>query len=238
MRHFNRRTNEIRFPKWRKLDLVSGFEAVEKYKTKQISLGEAKKIECSACPSAGNCNGLFTANSMACMTEVLGMSLTNCAATLALFEEKKKQAYETGKKIVELVKKNLTPRQIMTKNAFYNAIMTDMAIGGFTNVSLHLPAIAKEMGINLTLEDFDKISKKTPNICHIRPAGKYFMEDLYKAGGISEVLNRLKDRLKSAKTINNLDIKEIAKKGKVTNPEVIRPLNKPFYHEDGIAVLK
>ncbi|MFA5948457.1 MAG: dihydroxy-acid dehydratase [Candidatus Gracilibacteria bacterium] len=224
--------------KGEKMDVISGFEAVGKYKAKNISVSEAKNVECNACPGAGSCSGLFTANSMACMTEVLGMSLTGCATTLAVSKEKLEQAYETGRKIVELVKKNITPRKIMTKNAFENAIMTDMAIGGSTNVALHLPAIAKEMGINLTLKHFDEISKKTPNICHIRPAGNYFMEDLHRAGGIPAVLNRLKNKLKSSTTINGIDIKKIAAKSKVLDDKVIRPLNNPFFHEGGIAVLK
>jgi len=221
-----------------KLDVVSDFEVVGKYKAGKISVNEAKQIECKSCPGAGSCSGLFTANSMACMTEVLGMSLTGCAATLAVSEEKKKQAYETGRKIVELVKKNITPKMIMTKNAFHNAITTDMAIGGSTNVALHLPAIAKELGINLSLDLFDKISKVTPNICNIRPAGKYFMEDLWAAGGVAAVIHQLESHLKSSPTINGLDIKKIAKNSKVKNKEVIRPLNNPFYKEGGIAVLK
>jgi len=221
-----------------KLDVVTMFETVGKYKAKKISLSEAKNFECSACPGAGSCSGLFTANSMACMTEVLGMSVTNCAATLAISKEKKKQAYETGKRIVELVKKNITPKMIMTKNAFWNAITADMAIGGSTNVALHIPAIAKELGIKLSLDLFDQISKKTPNICSIRPSGKYFMEDLWLAGGVPVVLHMLQDRLKSSLTINGLDIKKIASSAKVKNEKVIRSLKNPFYREGGIAVLK
>ena len=225
--------------KGKKTDLVSGgFEAVGKIKAGKMTEEEGHQIECSACPGAGSCAGLFTANSMACMTEVLGMSLTGCAATLAVSEEKKKQAYETGKKIVELVKAGMTPRKIMTQNAFHNAITTDMAIGGSTNVTLHLPAIAKEMGIELSTETFDEISKSTPNICHIKPAGDHFMEDLYEAGGVSAVLNRLKDSLKSSPTVNDKDITEIAEEGEVKNDDVIRPLDNPYYKEGGISVLK
>jgi dihydroxy-acid dehydratase len=220
-----------------KTDLVSGsFEAVGKLKAGKMTKREAHEIECSACPGAGSCSGLFTANSMACMTEVLGMSLTDCAATLALDPKKKKQAYETGKKIVELTKKQITPSKIMTKNAFYNAVMTDMAIGGSTNVALHLPAIAKELGIDLPLEFFDQLSKKTPNICHIKPAGDHFMEDLSRAGGVKAVLYQLRSKLKSAPTVNGKDIKKIAIKPK--NENVIRSLKNPYYKEGGIAVLK
>ncbi len=222
----------------KKLDLISVFEDVGKIRAGKGSEVELTAIECDACPGAGSCAGLFTANSMACMTETLGMSVTGCATTLAVSPEKLKQAYESGKRIVELVKKNLTPRQIMSKNAFYNAVMVDMAIGGSSNTALHLPAIAKECGITLTLDTFDEMARKTPNICHIRPSGPYVMEDLQNAGGIPGVLNRLKDRLKSSPTVNGADIIEIAKKGKVVDDAVIRPLDNPFYKEGGIAVLK
>lgn len=221
------------------IDLVSGsFEAVGKVKAGKMNMEGAHKIECRACPGAGSCAGLFTANSMACMTEVLGMSLTGCATTLAVDPDKKKQAYLTGKKIVQLVKKNIRPRQIMTKNAFENAVRVDMAIGGSTNTALHLPAIASEVGIDLPLDLFDKLAKATPNICKIRPAGKHVIEDLDKAGGMPAVLNRLKKYLKAANTINGKDIKEIATKARVKNDNVIRPLNKSYYKEGGIAVLK
>ncbi|MFH2105240.1 MAG: dihydroxy-acid dehydratase [Parcubacteria group bacterium] len=221
------------------IDLVSGaFEAVGKVKAGKMTEKEAHKIECAACPGAGSCAGLFTANSMACMTEVLGMSLTGCATTLALDPKKKKQAYESGKRIVQLVKKNIRPRQIMTKNAFENAVRVDMAIGGSTNTALHLPAIAKEAGINLPLDRFDAVSKNTPNICKIRPAGEHVIEDLDNAGGIPAVLNRLKKYLKSSPTVNYKNIKEIAAAGKVKNDEVIRTLNNPYAKEGGIAVLK
>jgi len=205
----------------RKMDVVSDFEAVGQFKAGKISAKQAYEIECKSCPGAGSCAGLFTANSMACMTEVLGMSIKNCATTLAVSKEKRKQAYETGRRAVELVKKNIRPRSIMTKKAFYNAVRVDMAIGGSTNTALHLPAIAKESGINLPLSLFDKLAKITPNICHIRPAGPYVMEDLDKAGGIPAVMARLG-----------------LGKAKIKNSEIIRPLNKPFYKEGGIAVLK
>lgn len=204
------------------MDLVSGaFEAVGRYKAGKINKKQLHKVECASCPGAGSCAGLFTANSMACMTEVLGMSVKNCATTLAVSPKKKKQAYETGKRAVELVKKNIRPKQIMTKKVFEEAVRVDMAIGGSTNTALHLPAIAKELNIDLPLNLFDKLAKTTPNICHIRPAGTHVMEDLDKAGGIPAVMSRLG-----------------LGKAKVKNSKVIRPLNKPFYKEGGIAVLK
>lgn len=221
------------------VDLVSGaFEAVGKVSAGKMSKKEAYAIECSACPGAGSCAGLFTANSMACMTEVLGMSVTGCATTLAVDPKKKRQAYETGKRAVGLVKKNVRPRQIMTKEAFENAVRVDMAIGGSTNTALHLPAIAEEAGLKLPLSIFDKLARQTPNICHIRPAGEYVMEDLDRAGGIPAVLNRLQKFLKSALTVNGKSIKQIAAAAKVKDQKVIRSLNNPFYTEGGIAVLK
>ena len=222
----------------RKMDVISDFEAVGQIEAGKLSKKEALKIECQSCPGAGSCAGLFTANSMAAMTEILGMSITGCATTLAVDPKKKKQAYETGRRIVELVKKNIKPRDIMTKNAFQNAVRVDMAIGGSTNTALHLPAIAKECGIKLELDTFDKIARQTPNICHIRPAGPFVMEELDQAGGMSAVLSRLKKFILSADTINGKNIKKIAQAGRVKNDKVIRPLNKPFYKEGGIAVLK
>ncbi len=221
-----------------KFDVISDFEAVGKYKAGKISRKDLREIECRSCPGAGSCAGLFTANSMACMTEVLGMSVTGCATTLAMDPKKKKQAYESGRLAVRLVRKNMRPRNIMTKNAFLNAVRVDMAIGGSTNTALHLPAIAKECGIGLPLEVFDKISRKTPNICHIRPAGPYVMEDLDRAGGMPAVLKRFSKFLHNSQTINGKNIKAIAAIAKVKNSEVIRPLERPFYKEGGIAVLK
>jgi len=222
----------------RKLDVISVFEAVGEVEAGKLSMKEAKEIECAACPGCGSCAGLFTANSMACMTEVLGMSVTGCASALADSEKKLEQAYETGKKIVELVKQGLTPDKIMTKNAFHNAVMVDMAIGGSTNTALHLPAIAREVGIDLVPDDFDKLARETPNICHISPAGSYRMEDLEAAGGIPAVLNRLKDKLKESPTVNRASITGVAEAAKVLNDETIRPLENPYYKEGGIAVLK
>ncbi|MFA6171643.1 MAG: dihydroxy-acid dehydratase [Patescibacteria group bacterium] len=222
----------------KKMDVISDFEAVGQIEAGKLSKKEALKIECESCPGAGSCAGLFTANSMAAMTEVLGMSVTGSATTLALDPKKKKQAYETGRRIVELVKRNIKPKDIMTKNAFLNAIRVDMAIGGSTNTALHLPAIAKECGIKLELGLFDQASRQTPNICHIRPAGPYVMEELDQAGGIPAVLNRLKKYLKPAITINKKNILKIAEEGRVRNEKVIRPLSDPFYKEGGIAVLK
>lgn len=222
----------------KKVDLISVYEAVGRVKAGRMCLEEAQALACVACPGAGSCAGLFTANTMACMSEVLGMSLTGSATPLALTERRRKIAFETGKKIVELAKKNITPSQIMTKNAFENAILVDNAIGGSMNAVLHLPAIARELGIELPIELFDKISRTTPNICSISPSGPYRMEDLDAAGGIPAVLNRLQGKLKEANTVNGKAIKQIAREGRVLNEEVIRPLDKPFHREGGIAILR
>ena len=222
------------------IDLITGFEEVGSIKAGKTTEAEGYEIECAACPTAGSCSGLFTANSMACMTEVLGMSLTGCAATLAVDPKKKQQAYESGRRIVELVKAGdaYKPSNIMTSEAFENAIRIDNAIGGSTNVVLHLIAIAKELEIELSEDDFDRISRNTPNICHIRPAGPHVMEDLEKAGGIPAVLNRFYESLHDVPTVNETSIKDIAKAGKVTDDDVIRPLDNPYYSEGGVACLK
>lgn len=226
--------------KGKKIDLINGFEAVGAVKHGTLSEKELHEIECHACPSAGSCAGLFTANSMACMTEVLGMSLTGCATTLAVDKLKETQAYETGKRIVELVNagKTYKPSEIMTREAFENAIRIDNAIGGSSNVVLHLIAIAKELGIDISEDDFDRLSRKTPNLCHIRPAGPFMMEDVDRAGGISAILNRFESVLNDTKTVNKKSIQKIAKAGKVLDDDVIRPLDNPYYPEGGVACLK
>lgn len=217
---------------------IEGFGLVGQVKGGSLTEEEANKmLPCMTC-GAGSCVGLYTANTMATVTEVLGMSLTKCATTLAIDPEKKKQAYETGKRIVELVKKDLKPRQIMTKNAFENAIRVDMAMGGSTNTVLHIPAVAKEAGVNIDVNEFDKISRETPNLCKIIPAGEHEMADIDKAGGIPAVLNRLKNMLKESKTVNGKSIKEISESGKVTDDDVIRTLDNAYFTQGGIAVLK
>ena len=219
-------------------DLISVFEEVGAY---QAGLSAKEKLydaECSACPGAGSCAGLFTANSMACVTECLGMSVTDCATTPALSARKKEQAYETGKRIVKLVRSGQKPRGIMTREAFNDAMVLDNAIGGSTNVTLHLPAIAKECGIKISLNDFDEISQKTPNLCKISPAGKYVMADIDKAGGVKAILKRLEKFLHLNRPTINGRLREAVSNTQVLDDDVIRPLNKPYYNEGGIAVLK
>jgi len=203
-----------------------------------MSEEEAEKMLPLMACGAGSCVGLFTANTMAVATEVLGMSLTKCATTLAIDPEKKKQAYETGKRIVELVKEGVKPGDIMTKNAFENAIRVDMAMGGSTNAVLHIPAIAKEAGVDINVDMFDEVARETPNLCKIIPAGTDEMADVDRAGGVPAILNRLKDMLKDSPTVNGNTIREIAEEGKVLDGEVIRTLDNAHFPEGGIAVLK
>lgn len=225
--------------KGRRLSLVKDtFEALAAYKAGKMRLEELQALECRACPGPGSCQGLYTANTMNCITEALGMSLPYCGTRLAISKEKRKIAYESGKRIVELVKKNLKPRKFMTKSAFRNAIRVDMALGGSTNTVLHLPAIAHEAGIEIPLELFDKISQETPHITDILPAGKYFMEDFDKAGGVPAALHILIDKLENSPTVCGKTIREIAKEGKVFDSEVIRSLDRAYHKEGGIAVLK
>lgn len=220
------------------LDLQSVFEAVGAYSAGKVDENYLKKIECSACPGRGSCSGLFTANTMACLTETLGLSLTGCATALADDNKKLSIARETGRRIVELVKKDIKPRDIISKESFRNAIRVDMAIGGSTNTALHLPAISKAFGCPVTLDDFDEISRVTPHITSLRPGGPFSIKDLDLAGGIPAVLSILKDMLVDVPTANGNTIKDITSKGKVMNDNVLRPLDNPYHQQGGIAVLK
>ena len=225
--------------KGKRLDLVRDtFEAVGKFKKGEISKEDMDELEMNACPGPGSCQGLFTANTMSCLTETMGMSLIGCGSSLAVSSKKMRIAFESGKRIIDLVSKNVKPRSIMNKKAFLNAIMVDMALGGSTNTVLHLTAIAREAGFSLPLDIFDKISKATPKICDLRPGGEYFMEDLEAAGGIPGVLKMLEAKLNDNPTVSGLSIKEIARLSKVSDEEIIRPLDNPYKAEGGIAILK
>jgi len=212
------------------------FEAVGLYEAGKISLEELYQLECAACPTAGSCQGLYTANTMACLSEAMGLSLPYCATTPAVSAEKKRIAYESGKRIVQMVYENLTPLKILSYNSIYNAIVVDAALGGSTNTILHLKAIAYEAGIRFDLKLFDDVSKIVPNIVRLEPAGDYYMEDLHKAGGIPAVLNVLQKYLKSALTVTGKNILEIASLGKVEDEEIIRYKN-PYSTEGGLAIL-
>lgn len=214
------------------------FEAMAKRQKGEISAAEMDNLEVCSCPGAGSCQGLYTANTMACVTETMGMSLPGCATALANSAKKKRIALTSGEQIVTLVKKNIRTRRIINKASVYNAVMVDMALGGSTNTMLHIPAIAHEAGVDLKLDELDKICRKTPHISNIRPGGEYFMEDLEYAGGIPAVLKRLSQKLKNNITVTAKSIKENIKGAKIYDDDVIRPLNKAYHKEGGIAVLK
>ncbi len=225
--------------KTKRLSLVRDtFEAVGRFKKGEICKGELEELEMRACPGPGSCQGLYTANTMACITETLGMSLPGCATSLAVSAEKQRIGFESGEKIIELIKKNVTPRTILRKEAFENGIAIDMALGGSTNTVLHIMAIAHEAGVNLDLDTFDRIGKKVPCISNLRPGGDYFMEDLEYAGGVPAILKRLKNKLYDVPTVSGKRIYQICLGAEVFDAEVIRPLNKPYHAEGGIAILR
>jgi dihydroxy-acid dehydratase len=220
------------------MDLQTVFEAIGAFKAGNVDEGFVKKMECAACPGEGSCSGLFTANTMACLTEALGLSLTGCATSLAVDRKKMELAKETGRKIVELVKKDIKPRDIVNEASFRNAVKVDMAIGGSTNTVLHIPAIAREFGVTVRIEEFDAIARNVPHITNMRPGGPYSMRDIDNAGGIPAVLNRLIDIIDDTDTVSGKRTKDIAKNAKVKDAEILRPLDRPFHKEGGIAILK
>jgi len=223
----------------KKLSLIRNtFEAMGRFKNGEISAGELEACEMGACPGAGSCQGLYTANTMNCLTEAMGMSLPWCGTAMAGSAEKRRIAFDSGVKIVELVNKQVTPRKILTRAAFENAIRVDLALGGSSNTVLHLLAIAHEAGVKLPLELFDTISKTTPHIASLEPVGDYYMEDLHWAGGITAVLSRLKDSLKDNPTVSGKRIKAIASACDYIDDNVLRPLKRPYHKEGGIAILK
>ncbi len=225
--------------KGRRLNLTSDtFEAVGKYKKGLINEDELSALEKCACPGAGSCQGMYTANTMACVTEALGMSLPGCASVPAVMAQKKRIAFESGKQIIELINNNITSRKVMTKNAFENAIIIDLTLGGSTNTVLHIPAIAHDAGVKLPLSVFDKLSKHTPHICNMIPGGTHYMQDLDNAGGIPAVLHRLKEMLRPNLTVSGNDILEIASNAQVIDEDVIRSLDKAYHKQGGIAILK
>lgn len=221
-----------------KLSLVKDtFEAVGRRRKGEISDDELSCLEMEACPGPGSCQGLYTANTMACVTEAIGMSLPRCAASLAVSSEKERLAYKSGQQVVELVRKGITARGIMTKEAFENAIMVDMALGGSTNSCLHIPAIANEAGVKVDLQLCDSISARTPHITSMQPGGEYLLEDLYYAGGIPAVMKRLYGDLHDCATVSGLSTKQIAKSAEIHDEDVIRAKENAYHKEGGIAVL-
>jgi dihydroxy-acid dehydratase len=222
----------------KRLSLVSDtFEAVGRYQRGEIDAKMLDRLEAEACPGEGSCQGLYTANTMACLTETLGMSLPGCATALAGMSKKRHIGYATGKRIVGLVRKGITPRRILTRAAFENAIRVDLALGGSSNSVLHLLAIAHEAGVRLPLAEFDRLSRETPQLTTVTPAGPHMMEDVEFSGGIPAILNRLLPRLKKSLTVSGEDITAVARKGRVVNDGIIRKVSAPVRPEGGIAVL-
>ena len=222
----------------RRLSLVSDtFEAVGRYRRGEIDAKMLRHLEAEACPGEGSCQGLYTANTMACLTETLGMSLPGCATALAGMSRKRHIGYATGQRIVELVRKGVTPRKILTPAAFENAIRVDLALGGSSNSVLHLLAIAHEAGVTLPLAEFDRLSRETPQLTTVTPAGPHMMEDVEFSGGIPAILNRLLPRLKENPTVSGEDVTAIARRGRVVNDGVIRKVSAPVRREGGIAIL-
>jgi dihydroxy-acid dehydratase len=213
------------------------FEAMARYKAGVIDAKELQVCEDNACPGMGSCQGLFTANTMAILTETLGMSLPRCGTALAVSALKRRIAFASGEKIVELVNNNVTPRSIMTREAFENAIRVDLALGGSSNTVLHLLAIARDAGVELPLETFDILAKDTPQIASMNPAGEHFMEDLDAAGGVAGVLKQLGSKIKDNPTVFGLSTLQIAASLGKVDETVIRPLDNPVKPEGGIAVL-
>lgn len=225
--------------KMRRLALVKDtFEAVGMYQAGKISANELGRLEMEACPGSGSCQGLYTANTMACVTEAIGMSIIGCGTALAVSAKKRRIAYDSGIRIVELIKNDITPRKIMTREAFENAIRVDMALGGSTNSVLHITAIANETGVPLELETFDRISKDTPQITNIQPNGDGFMEDVEFAGGIPAVMKSLGNKIKDCQTVSGFTTKEIINSAEIFDPQIIRAVDNPFNPEGGIAVLR
>jgi dihydroxy-acid dehydratase len=221
----------------RRLDVISIFEAVGELKAGKITGSDFEEIERRACPGPGSCSGLFTANTMACLTEALGLSISGCASSHAISEGKLDIARRTGALAVDLVRKGCKPRDIVTRDSFENALRVDNAIGGSTNTCLHLMAIAKEFGIQIELDLFDRISKDTKHIVALKPGGEHFMADLDRAGGIPAVLSRLSPKLKDARTVEGRTILEIARSSHVKDQDVVRDLKNAYHEEGGIAVL-
>ena len=224
-----------------KTSLSSMFEAVGSYNAGKMTLEDVQEFEDKACPSCGSCSGMYTANSMNCLTEVLGMGLRGNGTIPAAYSARLKLAKQAGMQVMELLKKNIRPRDIMTEDAFKNAIAADMALGCSTNSMLHLPAIAHECGIDLDLELVNEISERTPNICHLAPAGHAYMEDLNEAGGVYAVLGELakKDLINTdCLTCTGKTVKENITGVANKDTNIIRPIDDPYMPNGGIAVLR
>ena len=227
--------------KGKKTSLSSMFEAVGSYAAGKFTLEDVEEFENNACPTCGSCSGMYTANSMNCLTEVLGMGLKGNGTIPAVYSERIKLAQQAGMAVMDMYRKNIRPRDIMTADAFENALTADMALGCSTNSMLHLPAIANECGIKIDLDMVNQISARTPNICHLAPAGHAYMEDLNEAGGIYAVLNELTKKNLLHTDVMTVTGKTMAEniKGCINkNTDIIRPIDQPYSETGGIAVLK
>ena len=221
----------------RDLSLIDVFEGVGRVAAGTMKEEALCELECAAMPGCGSCQGLYTANTMACMTEAMGMSLPGCAAIPAVDAAKLRIARETGEAILPLVRKGVTPRKIITKKSLRNAIRVDMALGGSTNTVLHLMALAMEAGIPLSLDDFSNLAREIPHICYMQPSGPHSMQTLYRAGGIPAVLKRLEKYLDDCPTVSGRRILQITKTARIQNDEVIRPLKNAINREGGLRIL-
>ena len=227
--------------KGQKRSLSSMFEAVGSYAAGTMTEEDVKEFEAKVCPTCGSCSGMYTANSMNCLTEVLGMGLQGNGTIPAVYSERIKLAKKAGMQVMEMLRRDIRPRDIMTKEAFLNALTVDMALGCSTNSMLHLPAIAHEAGVELDMELVNEISAKTPNLCHLAPAGPTYIEDLNEAGGVYAVMNELnKKHLLNldCMTVTGKTVGENIEKCYNKNPEVIRPVENPYSQTGGLAILK
>ena len=225
----------------RKRSLSSMFEAVGAYEAGKMTAEKVEEYVNKVCPTCGSCSGMYTAKSMNCMTEVLGMGLRGNGTIPAVYSERIRLAKHAGMKVMELLKNNVRPSDIMTKKAFLNCLTVDMALGCSTNTMLHLPAIAHEAGVELNMDIANEISAKTPNLCHLAPAGPTYMEDLNEAGGVYAVMNELSKKgllYEDQITVTGKTVGENIKDVHNLNPEVIRPIDNPYMAQCGIAVLK
>jgi dihydroxy-acid dehydratase len=223
-------------------DLITVFEGVGRVKTGTMTEDELTELEQSACPTCGSCAGMFTANSMNCLSESIGLALPGNGTIPAVMSERVRLAKQAGMQVMEMLEKDIRPRDIVTEKSVHNAVTMDMALGCSTNTTLHLPALFAEAGLDLNLEMFNEISKKTPNLCKLSPAGPHYMVDLDEAGGIPGVMSELVKR-----DLLNLDVMTVTGKtlgenlkaldAKVTNNEIVRPIDNPYSEEGGIAIL-
>lgn len=225
---------------WRsedKLTMISGsFEAVGRFRNGEISETCLRCLEEESCPSAGSCQGMYTANTMACLAEVMGMSLPYCASSAAVSSKKRRLAFDSGMRIVELVKKNVLPSEIITKESLTNAIITSLAVGGSTNTFLHILAIANAGGIDITIDNFDRLSREVHQIVKINPSSKLTMTDFHNAGGVPALMKSLKDILLDGKTVSGHSVKDIAQES-WADTDIIPPYDKSEYTKAGLGVL-